>query len=106
MNDQVTAPAKAAPKLQPGQAFLSGRILSARTFQAQGKNQVETCVTLPAIDQYSSPATVAIVSNTRLGAQGEDIQLLVQLGGYRDSYKTREGDPVQTARNVLRAVEL
>ena len=104
---ETTAPAaKSAPKLQAGQAYIAGKIDSRRQFQAQGKNQIETRVMLPAPDEYSSPATVAILSNYPLGAIGDEVQCLVQLGGYRDSYKTREGDTVQTARNVLRAVEL
>lgn len=103
MSEVITKP---VPKLQPGQAYISGKIDTRRTFQAGGKNQVETRVMLPAADSYSSPAAVAVLSNHSLGNVGDEVQLIVECGGYRDSYKTREGDTVQTARNTLRAVEL
>lgn len=91
--------------LQPNQAVIVGRIDSARTYEVQGKRTFETRVVQAAADQFSSPTSVAIQSFNRLGAVGDDVKVLVQVQGYKDSYKTREGEVVNTARNVLRAVE-
>lgn len=105
MSETNAVAAKAAPKLKVGQAWLAGQIDSARQYEAQGRKQVETRVVLPAPDQYTAPSYIAVTSNARLGQVGDAVELIVELSGYRDSYKTREGDTVQTARNVLRAVE-
>lgn len=94
-----------APTLQANQSLIVGRVDTMRSFEVQGKRTFETRVVQAAADQFSSPTSVAIQSFNRLGAVGDDVKVLVHVQGYKDSYKTREGEVVNTARNVLRAVE-
>ncbi|MFJ2989650.1 hypothetical protein ACIPF8_17430 [Collimonas sp. NPDC087041] len=96
-----------APKqpLRPNQAVIVGRIDNVRQFEVQGKRTFETRVIQAAVDQYSSPSAVAVMSHTKLGNPGDDVQALVSVAGFRDNYKDREGGTVQTARNTLRVVE-
>ena len=103
MSDQAT-PAQAA-KLQANQALIVGRIDAMRTFEVQGKRTFETRIVQAAADQYSSPTSVAVQSHMKLGNAGDDVKVHVQVAGYKDSYKTGQGEVVNTARNVLRAVE-
>lgn len=98
-------PAATAAKLQANQALIVGRIDASRSFEAQGKRIFETRIVQAAVDQYSSPTSIAVQSFNRLGTVGDDVKVLVQVQGYKDSYKTREGEVINTARNVLRAVE-
>lgn len=100
MSEQATT-----PKLQFNQAVVVGRIQSMRTFEVQGKRTFETVVVQAAADQFSSPTKIAIQSHMKLGNAGDDIKTVVSVVGYGDSYKTREGEQITTARNVLRAVE-
>jgi hypothetical protein len=106
MSEQATA----AAKLQPNQAVIVGRIDSVRSFDASGNRVFETRVIQPAVDSFSSPTAVAIQSRARIGQKDEDVKVLVHVSGYKDSYKSKpDADGVvthvQTARNVLRAVE-
>lgn len=94
-----------APGLKANQAVLLGRIQSMRTYEVQGKRTFETVLIQAAADQYSSPTRVAIQSFNKLGNKDDDIQVHVHCVGYGDSYKTREGEVINTARNVYRAVE-
>jgi len=100
MSDQAKAPG-----IQANQSMIVGRIDAVRAFEVQGKRTFETRVVQAAPDQFSSPTAVAVQSHNKLGQMGDDVRVLVQCVGYRDSYKTREGEVIQTARNVLRAVE-
>lgn len=93
------------PKLQANQALVVGRIDAVRSFEVQGRRIFETRVMQAAPDQFSAPTAVAVQSAMKLGASGDDVKVHVQIMGYRDSYKTKDGEVVQTARNVLRAVE-
>jgi len=102
MSDPTQA---AGPKLSMNQAVITGRIDAVRSFEVQGKRVFETRVMQAAPDQFSSPTAVAVQSSMKLGASGDDVKVHVQVMGYRDSYKTREGEVIHTARNVLRAVE-
>lgn len=103
MSDQTT-PAQAA-KLKANQAIVVGRIDNVRVYEVQGKRTFETRIVQAAADSYSSPTSVAVQSFSKLGSAGDDVQVHVQVQGYKDSYKTREGEVVNAARNVLRAVE-
>lgn len=94
-----------APGLQANQAIIIGRIQTMRTFEVQGKRTFETVVIQAAADQFSSPTRVAIQSFNKLGNKDDDVRIHVQVAGYGDSYKTREGEVINTARNVLRVVE-
>lgn len=98
---------KAAPvaSLKPNQAFIVGRIDSHRTFEQSGKRVHEHRVIQPAEDEYSSPGAVLVHASYKLGGAGDDVKAHVHVTGWRDSYKDREGNSIQTARNALRVVE-
>jgi hypothetical protein len=106
MSDPVASPVGLTlPKLQGNQALIVGRIDAVRQFEASGKRVVETRVIQAAADQFSAPSAVAVQSSMKLGQAGDDVKVHVWCTGYRDSYKTKDGEVVQTARNVYRAVE-
>lgn len=90
--------------LKPNQAFIVGRIDNVRAFEVKGKRTFETRIVQAAPDTFSSPTAVAVLSNIKVGSPGDDVQVHVNVAGFRDSYDGKDGS-VQTARNVLRAVE-
>jgi hypothetical protein len=102
MSDQQPA---AKPAMKPNQSVIVGRIDSVRQFEVQGKRTFETRVIQPAPDEFSSPTAVGILSLNRIGGTGDDVKVLVNVAGFKDSYKSKDGESVQTARNTLRAVE-
>lgn len=66
-------------------------------------------VTLPAEDEFSSPATVEINAGERLGEAGTAIKVTCRIGGFRRQYRstdqeTGEQKTVVTADNRLYAV--
>lgn len=96
-------------KLAYGETYVKGRLIGARRPGAQG-GLWSHLVILPAPDEYSSPATIEILSKQRLGERDEDVTVKVRIGGYKRSYKstdreTGEIKQVQTADNKLFAVE-
>ena len=101
MSDQAAV----KPAMKANQAVIVGRIDTVRQFEMQGKRTFETRVIQPAEDSFTSPTAVGIQSFNKLGSSGDDVKVLVSVQGFRDSYKDKGGDTVQTARNTLRAVE-
>lgn len=100
-----TVPETTKPAMKANQAVIVGRIDSVRQFEVQGKRTFETRVVQPAPDEFSSPTSVGILSLNKIGVAGDDVKVLVAVAGFKDSYKSKEGDSIQTARNTLRAVE-
>ncbi|RJG00956.1 hypothetical protein [Noviherbaspirillum sedimenti] len=95
-----------APADNKNKALISGRIDAIRSYSTQGGERYETRVIQPAADQYSSPSAVAITSKKRIGGKGEDINVLVTVAGFKDSWTDKSsGEVQQTARNTLYAVE-
>lgn len=92
--------------LKPNQSVIVGRIdVAPRSFEQSGKRVFEHRVLQKAADEYSAPGAVLVHSSYKLGGAGDDITVLCQVTGWRDSYKDREGNSIQTARNALRVVE-
>lgn len=95
-----------------GIAYLRGRIRSRRRSKRAGKAGVSTVIALPAPDAYSMPQAVEVWSEEAIGAEGDEVSVKVQIGGYPRSYdKTVEDDEgysrkqtVQTADNTLTVV--
>ena len=58
-----------------------------------------------AADEYTAPGAVLLHSSYKLGAPGDDVGVQVWVTGWRDSYKDKMGETIQTARNALRVVE-
>lgn len=89
------------PQLKPNQAYICGRVNEVK----RSENGVYTIVNSPAADSYSHPGNHEIASKALIGKPGEDVRVLVQLGGYRRSYKNKHGETVYTVDNTLRVVE-
>lgn len=87
-----------------GVARIAGRISAVRRLSRQGGSEFRTVLKLPAVDQYSSPATVEVRSGERVGSIGDEVSIDVRVGGYPRSYRPKD-DPdaqaVTTAENVL-----
>lgn len=72
-----TAPATPG-KLSVMQVMVRGRIDASRTHDKTRYTRIVT----PAPDPYSRPQTVEIRSKAQLGAKGEEVTVLAQLGGF------------------------
>lgn len=83
---------------------IRGLIASTRTREVSGETRHFAVIKTPSADPYKGPATFEVESRQRLGSRGAEVDTVVELTGYGDSYKTRDGEVVQTARHVLRAL--
>lgn len=88
--------------LRPGQAFLQGRVSGVRVSE---NGAVFTQIQTPAPDAYSHPGAHEVISPRRFGRPGDDVEIVVQLGGYPRKYRNKQGDEITTVDNVLRVVE-
>jgi len=97
--------AESKPTGTLGTARIAGRIQGQRVVNSNGAKTFRTILKLPAADVYSSPATVEVRSQERLGAVQDEISILVGVGGFPRSYEHKgqdgESQKVQTAENVL-----
>ena len=86
---------------------ISGRVSSVDPYPVKAPTRWTTLVRLPAPDQYSTPATVELVSNHFLGNEGDMlIDVVCSVGGRYRSYPvtdkgTGEIRTVRTAENLL-----
>lgn len=96
-------PIQQAPRqsLKPGQCLLVGRISDVK----RTENACYTIIQTPAPDQFSHPGNHEVTSRRMLGKPGEDVQVLVELKGYRRTYKNKHGENVVTVDNVLSSLE-
>jgi hypothetical protein len=85
---------------QLGIATIAGRIDNVTTRERGG---YFVRLVIAAKDEYSSPATVELESEQRLGKPGDDWKGRVEISGFRNDYQGKSG-PVKSARNVLRVV--
>jgi hypothetical protein len=103
------ADAKTAVPLQNNLQIvrLAGRIDSRR--QNKNVNGVTfiTLLALPALDRFSHPDTVEVVSSENLGELGAEVSIVCRVGGYPRKVTPKDEDrkPYRTADNVLRFVE-
>lgn len=107
---EVATPLKPKTSLQPGQAYISGRIVSARKINTQNGPLFLTVLKLAAPDPFSHPATIELRSSGKLGAIAEDWTGVVRIGGMPNNFtttdkETGEDTPVRSARNELTVVE-
>lgn len=101
-----SAPASVPSKIQVGQVLVVGKLMK---IQKAGQ-MYEHLVIQPAPDEYSSPATLSILSKLRLGQVDDQVRVLCRLSGFRRTYKMtdRETGEVMTrttADNKLFAVD-
>ncbi len=78
---EIMSTAAAAPadgKMKVMQVMIRGRIDASRTHEKTRYTRIVT----PAPDPYSRPQTVEIRSKSQLGAKGEEVTVLAQLGGF------------------------
>ena len=92
---------------KPGTLWLTGRIQSTQQVGTDKENFpiIETIMVTPAPDAYSHPGNHEVTSTRMLGRPGEDVRIIVNLGGFRRSYKNKHGETVYTVDNVLRAAD-
>lgn len=97
------AQAKTAPALPVAHARIAGRIEATRRRTGPNSANFFTLLALPAPDSYSHPGTVEITSLERLGAQGDEISVVVSISGYGRSVTPRDpqDSPYRTADNRL-----
>lgn len=89
------------PTLKPGQAYIVGRVSEIK----KTDNAVYTIIQTPAPDAYSHPGNHEITSTRLIGRVGEDVKVVVTLGGFRRSYNNKHGEKVFTVDNILRAAD-
>lgn len=89
------------PSLKPGQALIVGRVSEVK----KTDTAIYTIIQTPAPDAYSHPGNHEVTSTRMLGRPGEDVRIIVNLGGFRRSYKNKHGETVYTVDNVLRAAD-
>jgi hypothetical protein len=105
MEPSAVAKISKTASLKVNQAIISGRVDTVRTFEQQGKRVFEHRILLAAKDTFSNPSAVLVHSSFKIGAAGEDIEVPCDCSGWRDSYKDKEGNTIQTARNALKVCE-
>lgn len=93
------------------QAAVRGRVANVRqqTFQGIGKVFL-TVLRLPAVDEFSYPATIEVRSERSIGKKDDEVEGAVVIGGYSDSWErtdkqTGEVEVIPTARINLVWVE-
>lgn len=99
-----------AAQVPNGVCFISGRIERSTPKTGQHGRYFVTLVKMPAPDQFSSPATIEVSSESQLGARGDEVRLKVRVFGYPRSFQTKpsrefpEGETVYTADNRLEVI--
>ena len=85
----TAAAAPADGKMKVMQVMIRGRIDASRTHEKTRYTRIVT----PAPDPYSRPQTVEIRSKSQLGAKGEEVTVLAQLGGFtRKAFRSTDKD--------------
>lgn len=74
----MSATEQAKVTMKYGQAMVRGRIEDSQIYEGLRHTRILT----PAEDAYSRPQTLRIRSKRSLGSKGEEITVLVRLGGY------------------------
>lgn len=103
-----------APQTKPtpiGCALLRGLIAGKpRSYQdREGNRAWATLLKLPAPDQYSSAQTVEVNSRAQLGSAGQEIEVLVRVGGSSRPFKYTDkdtGEPRQGLEVNIRLVQV
>ncbi len=108
---QVTPLPTNLPKLGMAQVYLQGRISYMRNQKTENGRLFLTILKIPAVDQYSHPATVEVSSSHKLGDVNDDWKGICQVTGYPRTYdskpdpETGEIKTVRTATISLRVAE-
>jgi len=87
--------------LKAGQALIVGRVSEVKRTDSATYTIIQT----PAPDSFSHPGNHEVTSTRLIGKPGEDVRVVVNLGGYRRTYKNKHGENVATVDNVLRLAD-
>lgn len=101
MAEPQALPTQPRQSLKPGQAIIVGRVSDVK----KTDSAVYTIIQTPAPDAYSHPGNHEVKSSRMIGRPGEDVQITVQLSGFRRSYQNKHGEKVFTVDNSLTAIE-
>lgn len=82
----------------PGQSLLVGRCDEVK----RTENGVYTVVQTAAVDEYSMPGIHEVQSKRQFARPGEKVSVLVELAGYRRSFRGKDGQTQQAVTNLLR----
>lgn len=93
------------PKLQMGQAYLSGLIAGRRRVTTSSGAVWLTVVRLPAADEFSHPATVEVRSKSSIGDVDERWQGIVSVNGFPRQYNSKP-DPETGEIKLIRTAEV
>lgn len=86
----------------PGQMWIVGRINAVN----RNSNGCFTTVSSAARDEYSMPGLHEVQSKNSLGRPGDDVNVLVEAGGYRKNGRNQQtGETFSIIRNTLRVVD-
>ena len=85
---------------------IAGRLSSVEAWPRKNPTRYTVLVRLPAPDEFTTPATVEVVSDINPGNEGDLVTLVCRVGGRYRSYTatdkaTGEQRTVRTADNVL-----
>lgn len=92
----------AGPQVKPNQALIVGRIQEVR----KGQGEFYTVIKMPTVDEYSSSEPVEVSSKSRLGNPGEDVRVLVQLGGYIRTAEVKDKETGELLKMKFTTVRL
>lgn len=81
---------------------VAGIVSGVRQRESAGRSIFLTLVKVPSQDPMRGPATFELQSDRRVGRPGDSVDVVCELTGYPNNYKTREGEPVNSAQHVLR----
>jgi hypothetical protein len=99
------------PKLNMGQAYLSGLITNRRRVTGTSGTTWLTILKLPAADKFSHPSTVEVRSTSPVGEINQEWAGVVNVGGFPRSFNgkpdpdTGEIKAIKTAQIHLDVVE-
>lgn len=101
MAQSAATPARVAPLF----VSIAGLVAGVRQREANGAPFFLTLVKVPSTDPMRGPATFELQSKKRLGQRGQEVDVVCELTGYPNNYKTRDGEAVNSAQHVLRVRE-
>lgn len=84
--------------------WIFGRVDRVTKRTTQNGDTYRTLIKAPAPDQYTPGGTFEVRSRKRIGAEGQEVRIEVELIGYARSYDSKAGETVRTAEHVLQAL--
>jgi len=75
-------------------ALVQGKLTAIRQFSTKEGPRFEHHITVPAPDEYSHPNIMCVISDHKLAALNELLTVKADIKGFRNSFVTKNGDPV------------